>query len=142
MAISDVAMFLYCIDTYNAFKKSQTNQSSVPFLVKHAWGLPLLLTIGIGMVIVDLIVLNMSMRRMLALPNTVLIPTLYLLMVYITTLTSLLILSFKVKHQVKDAKANFTGASLAAITPVVNRVETMRRWMLVSSLGRFINIMD
>ena len=106
VVITDVVMVVYCYDMLSLLGASQSMRRHEPTLVRYKWGLPAILIVGLGMLIADQILTYYSIMGLTADTSGVLIPTVYLIVIYATVTVSLFILGHKVSKLAKDIKLN------------------------------------
>ena len=137
---TDIVMIFYCTDVYNAFKVSKKNDKFVPFPVKHWYGLPLIVAIGLTAIIGDLTISQMSVRLELG-GNVHLLPSLYLILLYFIGTIWLMYLSWKAGTAAEDVLAsNKQAAADVQLKAAVDRTLLMRKYMMISAVGRIINL--
>ena len=103
LGFTDVVVIFYCMDMCQAFKCSRTNSAFAPFLVRHTFGLPLILFIGITMVFGDLTVSWLSLRGMIS-GSSAALGALPSLVIYVTSSVILTNLSLTVSKQVASVE--------------------------------------
>ena len=79
---------IYCYDILKTFQFSRKVLTYTPFLVKHKWGLLAVLLLGLTMLVLDLVFSVQSLYGKMG-SNATLIPSIYILVVGITTIISL-----------------------------------------------------
>ena len=137
VAITDVVMICYCYDIYKNYQKSRKFRRNTPFLVKHKWGLPMIFLIGIVMLVVDQVTVDQSLTGRAG-SNGVILPTLYLIVLYLTTTGILFVLSHKVQQEMNKISAK--AVEEPAMLEIVNRSALLRKYMLISAWTKLFGV--
>ena len=143
VAISDIVLVFYCHDIYNTFKSGRRFRRHTPFLVQYWWALPAVIVFGVAAVAVDFTISYLGVRGELG-GNVILIPVAYLFVLYAITTVWLLVLGSKVTFEVKRKlrTTSLAGLSEAGLGETIERTLLMRKYMLISSIGRIFNLIS
>ena len=141
--ITDVVMMFYCWDVYHAFKISRAMGAFTPCLVKHWYGLPLILGIGAAMIGLDQYTSYLSVRGLAG--ATSVLGSAVVALIYIIGVVILVCLGFKVSKEVAVSQGAAGGVERAGngVTPLsvmINSVLLLRKYMLMSTIGRIMAI--
>ncbi len=138
---TDIAMTIYCKDVYNAFKASRSMDRVQPFLLKynHAW--VTMIVLGGVLIVIDQTVLYHSMWLIWNLRADVLASLLYMI-VYTVCSINLLHRGNKMNEELKlkimDDESKAQMPINKTIHAVVDSIRRTRKYMIWSSIGRFV----